>query len=355
MKPSLPCRKSRFWIAVLGSLLLALSARAYPPAPFHVIYGVVRDDYGTPLMSSQVQVVLETPTGVQLATRISSGLAPGVNYRLEVPMDSGITADIYQPTALIIAAQFKIYVVIGQVTNVPVQMTGSFSALGQPARQTRIDLTLGVDSNGDGIPDSWELAYLAALGSNLTLPQLSANRVIGPSGLTVMQEFLAGYYPYDPADTFVLRLVSVSGGSPVLEFTGITGHSYSVLGSSDLRTWIPLSFRLPSEGPNGPQHAFYSASAVGTVQMQALQPNGTALPALGFSRNGNQLVFSWPTNAVSFTLTTATSLTSPVWTPVVVAPFVVNDQYVVTNSITPANQFYRLSRPAVQFFRLMLQ
>ena len=344
-----------FWIVALGAFLLAFSAPAYPPAPFHVIYGTIRDDYGTPLMSSQVQVILETPGGVQLSTRLSPNLAPGINYRLEVPMDAGITADAYQPTALPLAASFKLYVIIGQVTNVPIQMTGNFSALGQPAKQTRIDLTLGVDSNGDDIPDTWEQAYLAAIGSNLTLPQLSASRVIGPSGLTLMQEFLAGYYPHDPADTFILRLVNINGGSPILEFTGITGHSYSVLGSSDLRTWIPLSFRLPSEGLNGPQHSFYSASGVGTVQVQALQPNGTALPALGFSRSGGQLVFSWPTNAASFTLTTASSLTSPVWASVAATPFVVNDQYVVTNSITTGNQFYRLSRPAVQFFRLMLQ
>ena len=282
-------------------------------------------------------------------------MAPGVNYQLEVPMDAGVTPDPYQPTALQTAAQFKMYVVIGVVTNLPIQMVGSFAALGQPAQQTRIDLTTGTDSNGDGIPDAWELAYLAALGSNLTLANLNAGLVLGPDGLTLLQEYLAGYYPYDPAATFTLRLVSVNGGSPILEFTAVASRSYSIFGSSDLHTWMPLSFSIPAEGIGGPIHSYYFASDVRTLQVQALQPGSSSRPTLNFTRSGNQVIFSWPTNAAGFGLVSSPSLPAPKWTPVALTPAVVGDQFAVTNAMAGARQFYRLAHPQVNFFRLSLQ
>lgn len=256
---------------LLGGLLMASLARAYPPAPHHLIFGLVRDDFGTPMMSRQVQVILETPTGTQIATTISPAAAPGVNYQLEVPMDAGITPDVYEPSALQNAAPFKMVVVIGSITNLPIQMAGDFSHLGQPGQQTRIDLTLGADVNGNGIPDAWELAYLAALHSNLTLADLTANSILGPDGLTLLQEFLAGYYPFDPADSFKLQLVDANGGAPILQFTAITGRAYTLLGSSDMQNWSPLSFVIPAEGSNGPTHSYYISQAVRTLQIQVLQ------------------------------------------------------------------------------------
>ncbi len=261
-----------FLVALCWLLLGPPQLLAYPPAPHHVIYGLVRDDFGTALMSPQAQVVLEAPSGVQIAATLKPGSAPGVNYELQVPMDAGLTADPYEPNALVAAAPFKIYVVVGQVTNLPIQMAGNYSLLGQPGQQTRIDLTVGVDSNGDGIPDAWEMAYLSAIGSNLSLAQVNAGSVLGPDGLTILQEYLAGYYPFDPADTFLLKLISINSDSPLLQFTAITGRTYTVLGSNDLYNWTPLSFVIPSEGPSAPPHSAFVASSVATVQVQALQP-----------------------------------------------------------------------------------
>src|SRR3974390_2244208 len=260
------------WLPLLAILAVPYIACAFPPAPHHVIFGLVRDDFGTPLTSPQVQIILETPTGTQLAAKIAPASAPGVNYQLEVPMDAGITPDPYEPAALQTAARFKMVVVVGLVTNLPIQMTGDFSRLGQPGQQTRIDLTLGTDVNGNGIPDAWELAYLAALHSNLTLADLTANSIIGPDGLTLLQEFLAGYYPFDPAESFRLQLIDTNQGAPILQFTAITGRSYTVLGSPDMQSWTPLPFVIPAEGSSGPTHAYYSAADVRTLQVQVLQP-----------------------------------------------------------------------------------
>lgn len=257
-----------------GLLALALlytgPALAYPPAPFHVIYGTARDQYGTPFTSGTTKILLQTPTGVRLTTSVSPGLAAGVNYQLEVPMDAGLTPDLYQSSALVAAAPFKLYVVTGGTTNVPIQMTGSFSLLGKPGQRTRLDLTLGVDANGDGIPDAWEYAFLAAIGSNLSLSDLNPKLVLAGDGLTLWQEFLAGTYPFDPAEPFLVKIVSVTAGAPLLEFTTMTGRSYTVLGSFDLKTWTPLSFQVPAEGAAGVIHEFYYAPNINTVQVQVL-------------------------------------------------------------------------------------
>jgi len=257
---------------------LPFDASAFPPAPHHVIYGVVRDDYGTPLLTADAQVVLQTPSGVQLKGSVVAGIVPGLNYQIDVPMDAGLTPDAYEPSALLPEAPFKICVVIGQTTNTPIEMIGNFDSLGQPGQRTRIDLTLGVDANGDGLPDAWEQAYLTALGSNLTLANLRPGMILGPDGLTLEQEFLAGNYPFDPQEPFSVRLVNIMGGSPTLEFTAMTGRYYSVLGSADLQQWTPLTFQVPAEGAGAPTRGYFFARSIQTLQVQVNPPTGVPPP-----------------------------------------------------------------------------
>jgi len=251
---------------------IALPAPAFPPVPHHVIYGCVRDEYGTPLTTGGGFVLLETPAGVQIPGTLIPGLAPGVNYQLIVPMDAGLTADAYEPAALKTSAQFKLVVVIGSTTNLPIQMSGNFSALGTPGQQTRLDLTLGVDSNGNGIPDAWEYAFLAALGLDLDLTNLLAGVDYAHDGRTLQQEFFLGTYPFDPTDSFRVSLVALNGASPLLQITTMTGRSYTPLGSADLKTWVPMSFTIPAEGPQGATHSFYYAPDIRTLQVQAIPP-----------------------------------------------------------------------------------
>ena len=253
-------------------LLLPVVSVAFPPAPHHLIYGTVRDQYGTPIMTDQAQIILETPTGVQLMTTVVPDITFDQNFELEVPMDAGLTPDPYEPNALMTGASFVMYVVLGQTTNVPIQMTDNLPVLGQPGQQTRIDLTLGVDSNGDGIPDAWELAFLAAIGSNLSLANLSAGMHLTPDGLTLLEEFLAGTYPFDPQQPFVLTVVSFNSGAPLLQFTAMTGRYYTLLGSADLQTWTPLSFSVPAEA-DGTVHGYFYSPNIQSVQIQTIQPS----------------------------------------------------------------------------------
>src|SRR5262252_7125513 len=104
MKPmNVILRRPRLMIrlALMGPLLLsAFSSFAFPPAPSHLIYGLVRDEYGVPLSVTNAQIFFEPTNGVQIMGVIVPNLEPGVNYRLNLPMDSGIAPDPYKITAM---------------------------------------------------------------------------------------------------------------------------------------------------------------------------------------------------------------------------------------------------------------
>ena len=260
-----------------GSLLLVtgltlffpLAAWAFPPAPCHTIHGLVRDDYGQPLTLAGAQIIFEAANGVQVAGTIVPGLAPGINYRLSIPMDSGIAPDSYKPTAMKPSLPFSIRVKIGQATYLPMELSGSYASLGQPAESTRLDLTLGVDADGDGLPDAWQQLIRRMLGpSALT----GRNDDADGDGLTNLQEYLLGTYAFIPDDGFRLKLTKSSGGNPLLEFTVITGRTYTIHSSTNLQTWAPMSFKIPANGPA--DRGSYTATDVGVLQVEPQLPGG---------------------------------------------------------------------------------
>jgi len=281
--------RARRWAGsciLLTIMLACLLARAYPPSPYHLIYGIVRDEYGTPIMNQQIQILMVATNGTRNSTAIQPGLAVGINYQLQVPLDTLLKPDLYRSNALPTGAGFQIYVVVGNTTNVPIVSAGASTGLGGPAKMTRLDLTLGVDSNGDGIPDAWELAFLASIGSNLTLAQLNAGLILTPDGRTLWQQYMLGTYPFDPENPFSVRMVDFNGGAAILEFPTMTGRSYSVLGSTNLQQWAVLPFRLPAEGVSALQRTNYTASVIQTLQVQVIQSG--AVPKFQFFKIGLQ-------------------------------------------------------------------
>jgi hypothetical protein len=90
----------------------------------------------------------------------------------------------------------------------------------------------------------------------------------------------------------------------------------------------------PSQAPCGPDRTdFYIKS----MTISGLQ--------LNIQKAGANVVLSWSTNTPGFNLESTPSLGVPVWNPVSPVPVVVNDQNVVTNAITDAQQYYRLRLP----------
>ena len=217
-------------------LCAATVASAFPPALPHTIYGMARDEYGNPLRTNAV-IVLTTSAGLSVSVRVDPELEPGVNYRLVVPLDSGVKSDAYKTGALQTSVPFRIRVTINNATFLPLEMTGDYSLLGQPGKQTRIDLTLGEDTNGNGLPDAWERAMIAARGWNVSLAGLNGNSSPGGNGVTLLQEYVAGTYGFEDGNGLNLAIARVEAGTPVLEFLAVRGRNYTIVGSSDLKLW----------------------------------------------------------------------------------------------------------------------
>lgn len=68
-------------------------------------------------------------------------------------------------------------------------------------------------------------------------------------------------------------------------------------------------------------------------------------PLLSVSVAAGQMVLSWRTNYVGFTLQSSPSLSAPAWTDCANnPPVVIGHDYVVTNAIAGAATFYRLRK-----------
>ena len=85
------------------------------------------------------------------------------------------------------------------------------------------------------------------------------------------------------------------------------------------------------------------SSGNGTVFSLSL--GSVSAPQLTITPSEANIILTWPTNAAGFTLQSATNLASPaLWATNSPAPVIVNGQNTVTNPISGAQQFYRLSQ-----------
>lgn len=263
--------------ALLAGALLTPRIHAYPPAPHHLIYGMVRDELGNPVAVEAAEVLFEATSGVRVKGVIRPGRIPGTNYKLEVPLDAGISDDLYRPTALRPTVPFKIRVRVRSNIYLPIEMRGDFSQLGQPAQSTRLDLTLGEDTDGDGLPDAWERALLK---QGQTLEDIRAGDDTDGDGLTNLQEYISGNYAFDDKDGFELKLLQIDGDTPLMEFQAIRGRTYTVYGSANLGDWDPVAFRIPAEGDDAPVRGHYQANDVRNIRITV--PPATEGPAMRF-------------------------------------------------------------------------
>lgn len=255
---------------ILQTMVLAacssaiLSSVAYPPAPHHLFYGTVRDELGNPLAVEDAEVILQAASGSTVKSRLTRGIAPGVNYQLPVPMDAGITRDLYRPTAMRPMVPFRISVRVGQTVYLPIEMAGDLALMGEPSKKTELNLTLGEDLDGDGLPDAWERALMR---DGKELSDITPNGDDDGDGLLNLDEYIAGSYAFDPEDGFDLKILPSEAG-PVLEFLSVKGRSYSIVGSTDFDGWNEVLFRLERDAAEDPPRSSYEAADSRFVQIR---------------------------------------------------------------------------------------
>ena len=68
-------------------------------------------------------------------------------------------------------------------------------------------------------------------------------------------------------------------------------------------------------------------------------------PELGIALNGTNVVISWPNSVTDWSLQTAPALGLPGdWNAITTIPFLLNSEYILTNTISAPTQFYRLEQ-----------
>lgn len=272
-KPALPPVALPAPLLGLGLALgLAGAALAFPPAPFHRVTGMVRTEMGDPLNLTNAVVFLETDAGVRVKTSVKPNLGPGRNYALSIPMDSGTTGDNYKATALRAAMTYRMKVQVGNVTYLPIETALSKATLGRPAQVTQMDLTLGEDSDGDGLPDAWERALMAMLGSGKGLGDIRPGDDSDGDGISNLQEYRAGTYAFDAEDGFKLEVVGTRGNRMVLEFLAIPGRRYEIQSGASVDQWSPVRFRLPTDAAGGAGRTEFVAGKTQLLRIEAEPP-----------------------------------------------------------------------------------
>ena len=127
-----------------------------------------------------------------------------------------------------------------------------------------------------------------------------------------------------------------TGFAALYDFSGFNFLGDNITNSDGL---IPLGNLLLYGG------LLYGTAYGGGTNGVGTMFNLTLGPELAIEPTGTNLILSWPTNALTFTLQVTTNLAPPVvWTAVTPAPVAMAGLNSVTNAITGVEQFYRLGQ-----------
>ena len=246
-KPFWASRSVGSLFACIAALLFAFrgSLWAFPPAPYYTIFGDVRDEFGS-LVPSGATVVFYYQSKELARYPITAVAGQDYNYqiRMRLDMNSAGTA-VYNSIAVQSGLPYALKVDIGGVTYLPIEISAKAPTVGAAAGRKRLDLTLGVDTDLDGLPDAWEKTLLQRLGLPLNeLLRITPDGVLEADGLSNLQKYISGTYSGDTAQSFYLKIKDVTDAAVGVEFYTLTNKVYSIEKSGDLATWTPVSFTV---------------------------------------------------------------------------------------------------------------
>ena len=265
-------------------LLLALAfscvhlVQAFPPAPYYVLYGTVRDQAGQTVVADHAEVLLtKNGTAIQHAP-IATLVGRDRNYELNIEIESmRPQTAAYSERSLQPNGEFGLIVQINGERFYPIEVAGTLRA-GRGSELVRLDLTLGVDSDRDGLPDVWEEWQLYQAGhfpddaGKWDLSLINASGDLDGDGQSNIKEYYAGTFAGDATETFDLEIKGLDDSKVLVEFYGVTNKFYWIEQSTDLKTWSPANFAVGT----APASASHVAPAAGIVNASIPRaPGGT--------------------------------------------------------------------------------
>lgn len=180
--------RNRSW--AIGCCLLALawsvSCSAALPEPYNLIYGSIEMD-GHFVTAAETNVVVEArrlPTGATIARYVMGSQASASNfYALKIRLESPAPDDIMSAAE----TGTTLYITVLRGSMVKNQLEYD---MGNRGAVKRLDFG-NIDTDGDGLPDGWEQAYLFGL-------QFGANDDPDGDGVTNRDEYTLGTHPFRP-------------------------------------------------------------------------------------------------------------------------------------------------------------
>src|SRR5688572_18837390 len=107
--------------ALLFFLLAAFETRAFPPAPYYTLHGIVRDQTGQVVRVENASVILLKSATEAGRAAISPLVEPDKNYELSVRIDQARpSTSLYNTAAVAAQGQFSLMVEMGGQRYYPI-------------------------------------------------------------------------------------------------------------------------------------------------------------------------------------------------------------------------------------------
>ncbi len=263
-----------FLCLLWGMACLQEPVGAFPPAPYFTVYGDARDQYGILIPAGSASVVL-TKGGVEIMREpLTSVAGADYNYQIRVRIDMlRDTSAAYSSKALTPGTVVTLGIESGGQMFYPLEMAEP-PAIGSAADRRRINLTLGVDSDRDGLPDAWEEAQLYQAGirpgpDGWDLSLIDRAGDFDRDGKSNFAEYLAGTYAADASSVMDLQIREKLTDAVRLEFYTFFGKSYRLQSSPDLMTWsdAPITLAAPDAAVPGAPQGSLLATGTGIVSV----------------------------------------------------------------------------------------
>ena len=246
------CQK---FIPILG-LVVILSGQTFgfPPSPYYTLYGIVRDQVGQTVSAEGAEVILYKGSEEIARTPIHSSGRLDQNYELNIRLDqnrSGLPA--YSEKALAVQGSFNLAVEINGALFYPIETSGNLTA-GNGGERVQMDLNLGEDSDGDGLPDVWEQWQLYQAGyhpdedGNWPIALIDKLGDFDKDGQSNWLEYVAGTFAGDATEYFDLKIKEKADERVRFAFYAISGKTYTIERTTDMKVWERVAFAIGDAG-----------------------------------------------------------------------------------------------------------